>query len=404
MKALPAPSQPVPVKGPMMKPRTSVDPSSGLQLRLPCALQSAERQCDRAAALSVVYGCHLSHCGSSAAAGGLSGGLDTMSPMALSDNLWRLSGGSAPQSSFTRAQSLFLGLEGASEVPDSVRSCWAKFDEGTSDRSVPRDGSAGAIDILPSTSPAAWRSALGGELSGASGAGGTGGMEMGPLTEDPAEDEDLLIFGAAAECIPEYVGGGAGGGKAATDMSGIFSFASEDTSDHGGTGTGGASGSNAGGMNGGTDHGPQAAWGTLAGSGGPAGSVNGGGHAVSQESALSVLTPTAVAGIGKIDSHRSASNGVNRVSTALAGTTLEDGGTRRSSDAPSRGAEGESMWGKAGPLATSAWANAPFIAGRSVDSSLVRENGGSHMADITSIAGNVWGPVWGSTGVHPLLS
>lgn len=34
MKSLPAPSQPVPVKGPMMKPRTCVDPSSGLHL--PC--------------------------------------------------------------------------------------------------------------------------------------------------------------------------------------------------------------------------------------------------------------------------------------------------------------------------------------------------------------------------------
>lgn len=229
-------------------------------------------------------------------------------------------------------------------------------------------------------------------------------MEMGPLAEDPAEDEDLLIFGASAECIPEYVGGGVGGGKAATDMSGIFSFASEDTSDHGGTGTGGASGSNAGGMNGGMDPGPQAPLGPPAGSGGPPGSVNGGGHAVSLESALSVLTPTARAGSGRVDSHRSMSNGVNRVTTALAGTSLDDRGTRRSADAPSRPADRESMWGKGGPLATSAWANAPFIASRSVDSSMVRENGGSHMADITSIAGNVWCPVWGSTGVHPMLS
>jgi len=146
MKPQPAPSQPVPVKGAVTKPRTYVDPSSGEP----------------------------------------SGGLDNLSPMALSDNLWRLSGSSAPQSSFTRAQSLFLGLEGASEVPETVRSCWAKFDEGASEPSVPREGSAGtnAIDILTSTSPAAWQPALGGELSGASGVGCAGGLEMGPLAED----------------------------------------------------------------------------------------------------------------------------------------------------------------------------------------------------------------------------
>lgn len=326
----------------------------------------------------------------------MSGVLDTMSPMALSDNLWRLSGGSAPQSSFTRAQSLFLGLEGASEVPDSVRSCWAKFDEGFSEHSVPREGSAGAIDILSGTSPAAWRPALGGELSGASGAGATSGMEMGPLTEDPAEDEDLLLFGAVAECLPEYAGGGAGGGKAATDMSGIFSFASEDTSDHGGTVTGGASGSNAGGMNG-AEHGMHAPWGAFPGSVAPASSVNGGGNAVSVESGLSGLTPKADA--GKADGSRTASTGVNQVSTAQPGAPLEDGSTRKISDVPTPPAEGDSAWGKGGPLATSAWANAPFIGSRSADSNLVRENGGSHMADITSIAGNVWGPVWGPSGM-----
>ena len=322
----------------------------------------------------------------------MSGGLDNLSPMALSDNLWRLSGSSAPQSSFTRAQSLFLGLEGASEVPETVRSCWAKFDEGASEPSVPREGSAGtnAIDILTSTSPAAWQPALGGELSGASGVGCAGGLEMGPL----AEDEDLLLFGAAADCLPEYGGVAGGGGKTATDMSGIFSFASEDTSEHG-TANGGASATGA--MGGATDPGTQSPWGTLAPTSVPASRVHGGGRATSMESSRSALTPTAAAGAGKQDGPRVANNGVNHVSSTLIGTSLDDG-TAKSLDPTARHVEGESAWGKGSRLGTSAWATAPF-GSRSIESSLMRENGGSHMADITSIAGNVWGPVWGSSGM-----
>ena len=154
-----------------------------------------------------------------------------MSPATGRDSCWSYSGRSvdplqsrheSASQSFTRAQSLFMGLESASEVPVEIRNCWSTIEDETllPDDALPNGGRS-----YPGNLSSSHR-----RFCGPPGPRGEG------QEDDSSENALLAIAPLRAE---DRTGGssGAGTGKPTTEPSevGFFSFGSEDMSDAGGT-------------------------------------------------------------------------------------------------------------------------------------------------------------------------
>lgn len=155
---------------------------------------------------------------------------DVMSPATGRESCWSYSGPSndplqsrhdSVSQSFTRAQSIFMGLESASEVPIEIRNCWSTIEDDT----LQHDDS-----LLPHGAP----SYPGRSFSSHRRSCGPPGPR-GEGQEDPSAENALLAI-APLRAV-DRTGGSSGTGtfKPTTEPSDFFSFGSEDMSDAGGT-------------------------------------------------------------------------------------------------------------------------------------------------------------------------
>lgn len=159
---------------------------------------------------------------------------DVMSPATGRDSCWSYSGRSndpltqsrhdSVSQSFTRAQSLFMGLESASEVPIEIRNCWSTIeDDALLPEEIPLVANGGPN--YPGNSSSSYRRSCG---------------PPGPRGEGQEDDSSENALLAIARLRAEDRTGGSSGtatgtGKHTTEPSDFFSFGSEDMSDAGGT-------------------------------------------------------------------------------------------------------------------------------------------------------------------------
>jgi hypothetical protein len=158
--------------------------------------------------------------------------VDVMSPATGKDSCWSFSGRSVDplqlrhdsiSRSFTRAQSLFMGLESASEVPIEIRNCWSTIEGDTAPHDAHLPSNGGGFSSLSGGCKS---------LSSHRHSCGPPGPR-GEGQEDTSSENTLLAI-APLQLEAPTTGTAGSTGKPFTEPSDFFSFGSEDMSDAGG--------------------------------------------------------------------------------------------------------------------------------------------------------------------------